>query len=74
MESRIETVCQAEAKYKAFSEALNRESLLISKHCAVCTRPIILTKDGVKKQCDNCEYMKIYHDHMESVRQSLCLS
>lgn len=59
-------------KYEAYNTELAKASSELSKVCAICTRPIIVTKDGIKKQCDDCVHkksldihMKLYAKHLE---------
>lgn len=57
-------------KHEAYIKELNRVSSALSKMCAICTKPIIITKDGVIRECDQCVYKKAFQQHMELVRQS----
>ena len=58
-------------KYEAYNEELSRASSELSKVCAICTRPIIVTKDGIKNQCDDCNHKKSLDIHMKLYAQSL---
>lgn len=59
---------------RTYAEILSRESDALARLCAICTKPIILTKDGVIRQCDQCVYKKAFQQRMEHTRQSLELN
>lgn len=63
-----------EQRSRTYAEILSREADDLAKHCAICTMPIILTKDDVIRQCDQCVYKKAFQQRMELVRQSLELN
>lgn len=58
-------------KYEAYNKELNNASSELSKLCAICTKPIIVTKDGIKNQCDDCIHKKSLDIHMKLCAQSL---
>lgn len=63
-----------EQRSRTYAEILSREANALAKLCAICTKPIILTKDGVIYQCDQCVYKKAFQQLMKHVRQSLELN
>jgi hypothetical protein len=65
---------EIEQRCRTYAEILSRESAALTKYCAICTKSIILTKDDVIRQCDQCVYKKAFQQRMELVRQSLELN
>ena len=58
-------------KYEAYNEELSRASSELSKVCAICTNPIIITKDGIKSPCTDCGLKKSLELHMTLFAQAL---
>lgn len=58
-------------KYEAYIKELNRVASALSKKCAICTKPIILTKDGIKDKCLDCNLKKKLKLYMEQFAQAL---
>lgn len=58
-------------KHEAYIKELNRVSSALSKKCATCTKPIIITKDGIKNKCLDCNVKKSFDLHMELYAQML---
>lgn len=46
---------EIEQRMRTYNEILSREACAFAKLCAICTKPIILQKDGVIMQCDQCD-------------------
>lgn len=63
---------EIEKRSRTYTEILSREADALAKFCAICTKPIILLKkDDVIWQCDQCVYRKAFQQRMEHVRQLL---
>ena len=58
-------------KYEAYNKELVRASSDLSKVCAICTKPIVVTKDGIKRPCAECGLKKSFDLHMKLYAQAL---
>ena len=58
-------------KYEAYNKELNKASSELSKVCAICTKPIIITKEGIKDKCLDCNLKKSLKLHMKLFAQAL---
>lgn len=58
-------------KYEAYNKELSRASSELSKVCAICTKPIVVTKDGIKDKCLDCNFKKSLKLHMKLFAQAL---
>ena len=58
-------------KYEAYNKELSKASSELSKVCAICTKPIIITKDGTKRPCVDCGMKKSFDLHMKLFAQAL---
>jgi hypothetical protein len=58
-------------KYEAYNKELNKASSELSKVCAICTKPIVKTKDGIKRPCAECGLKKSFDLHMKLYAQAL---
>lgn len=58
-------------KYEAYNKELSKASSELSKVCAICTKPIIITKDGIKDKCLDCNLKKSLDLHMKLYAQAL---
>ena len=58
-------------KYEAYIKELNKASSELSKVCAICTKPIVKTKDGIKRPCADCVSKKSFDLHMKLYAQAL---
>lgn len=58
-------------KYEAYSKELSKASCELSKVCAICTKPIVETKDGIKRPCADCGLKKSFDLHMKLYAQAL---
>lgn len=65
---------EIEKKSRTYAEIISREADALAKLCAICTKPRILTKNGVIAQCDQCVCKKTFQQRIEHVRQSLELN
>ncbi len=57
--------------YEAYNKELNKASSELSKVCAICTKPIVVTKDGIKRPCADCGLKKSFDLHMKLFAQAL---
>lgn len=58
-------------KYEAYNKELNKASSELSKVCAICTKQIVVTKDGIKRPCADCGLKKSFDLHMSLYAQAL---